>query len=154
MARPIAKRKAGLLGGVASPDGGIDSLVLASGGCPVRFDLDHSLLFEHGSNAADRSVRSTQTNPPGAPPIHALPDYGEYSAASRRAFARSTLLLDTRLPEALRLNVPALRVAIGRPHTVRTPWHFARDVGCVGVLRLRSCFASRSGYSAQDDILL
>jgi hypothetical protein len=24
--------------------------------------------------------------------------------------------------------------------------------GCVGVLRLRSCFASRSGYSAQDDI--
>src|ERR1700690_969786 len=35
----------------------------------------------------------------------------------------------------------------------RTPGHFAEGVGHVGVLRLRSCFASRSGYSAQDDIL-
>ena len=34
---------AGLLGWVASPNGGTNSLVLASGCCPVRFDLDHSL---------------------------------------------------------------------------------------------------------------
>jgi hypothetical protein len=35
-----------------------------------RFDLDHSLFSGVESKAADRSVRSTQTNPPGAPPIH------------------------------------------------------------------------------------
>jgi hypothetical protein len=69
-ARPIAKRRAGLLAWVASPNGGINSLVLASGCCPVRFDLDHSLFSGLESKAADRSVRSTQTNPPGAPPIH------------------------------------------------------------------------------------
>src|ERR1700674_1457948 len=70
VARPIAKRRVGLLGWVASPNGGINSLVLASGCCPVRFDLDHSLFSGLESKAADRSVRSTQTNPPGAPPIH------------------------------------------------------------------------------------
>ena len=42
MARPIAKRRAGLLG--ALPDGGKDSLLFAFGCCPVRFDLDHSLF--------------------------------------------------------------------------------------------------------------
>ena len=84
MARPIAKRRAGLLGRVASPNGGINSLVLASGCCPVRLDLDHSLFSGHESKAADRSVRSTQTNPPGAPPTHALPNYDECSAASPR----------------------------------------------------------------------
>src|SRR5713226_186780 len=81
-ARPIAKRRAGLLGWVASPNGGINALVLASGCCPVRFDLDYSLFSGRESKAADRSVRSTQTNPPGPPPIHALPDYGEYRATS------------------------------------------------------------------------
>jgi len=44
VARPIAKRRAGLLGRVAPANGGINSLVLASGCCPVRFDLDHSLF--------------------------------------------------------------------------------------------------------------
>ena len=44
VARPIAKRRVGRLGWVASPNGGINSLVLASGCCPVRFDLDHSLF--------------------------------------------------------------------------------------------------------------
>jgi hypothetical protein len=44
MAGPIGKRRAGLLGWVASPDGWINSLVLASGCCPVGFDLDHSLF--------------------------------------------------------------------------------------------------------------
>src|SRR5258708_4864472 len=68
-ARPTAKRRAGLLVRVASPNGGINSLVLASGCCPVRFDLDHSLFSGLESNAADRSVRSTQTNPPDAPLI-------------------------------------------------------------------------------------
>src|SRR5260370_50436 len=70
VARPIAKRRAGLLGWVASPNGGINSLVLASGCCPVRFDLDRSLFSGPESKAADRSVRSTQTSPPRAPPIH------------------------------------------------------------------------------------
>src|SRR5216684_5355693 len=69
-ARPIAKRRAGLLRWVASPNGGINSLVLASGCCPVRLDLDHSLFSGLELKAADRSVRSTQTNPPDAPPIH------------------------------------------------------------------------------------
>jgi hypothetical protein len=68
LARPIAKRRAGLL---ASPDGGEDSLLFASGCGPVRFDFDCSLFSGHESEAADRSVRSTQTNPPDAPPIHA-----------------------------------------------------------------------------------
>src|SRR4029077_10730170 len=45
----------------AAPDGGINSPVLASGCCPVRFDLDHSLFSGLKSKAADRSVRSTQT---------------------------------------------------------------------------------------------
>ena len=76
-ARPIAKRRAGLLGWIASPNGGINSLVLASGCCPVRFDLDYSLFFVRESKAADRSVRSTQTNPPDAPLIRALLGYGE-----------------------------------------------------------------------------
>jgi len=71
VARPIAKRRAGLLGWLASPDGGKDSLLFASGCGPVRFDLDYSLFSGHESEAADRSVRSTQTNPPDAPPIHA-----------------------------------------------------------------------------------
>jgi hypothetical protein len=47
---------------------------------------------ESKSKAADRSVRSAQINPPGAPPIHALRDCGEYGAVSQRAFARTTLL--------------------------------------------------------------
>jgi len=34
----------GLLGGIASPDGGKDSLLFASGCGPVRFDLDYSLF--------------------------------------------------------------------------------------------------------------
>ncbi len=127
MARPIAKRRAGLLDWVAPPNGGINSLVLASGCCPVRFDLERSLFSEHQSKAADRSVRSTQANPPDAPPIHALPDYGEYSAASPRVFARSTLLdpeleiVIACLPEGLRLNIPALRFAIGRATHGRGP---------------------------------
>src|SRR3981081_1598815 len=77
--------KAGLLGWVASPNGGINSLVLASGCCPVRFDLDHSLFSGLESKAADRSVRSTQTNPPGASPIHGLLGYGEYKRQSNCA---------------------------------------------------------------------
>jgi len=32
------------------------------------------------------------------------------------------------------------------------PGYFAPSVAGVGVLRLRSCFTSRSGYFAQDDI--
>jgi hypothetical protein len=72
VARPIAKRRAGFLGWVASPNGGINSVVLASGCCPVRFDLDHSLFSGLESKAADRSVRSTRTSPLGAPPIHAF----------------------------------------------------------------------------------
>src|ERR1700674_3092164 len=68
--RSLERKWAGVLGWVASPNGGINSLVLASGCCPVRFDLDHSLFSGLESKAADRSVRSTQTNPPGAPPIH------------------------------------------------------------------------------------
>jgi hypothetical protein len=71
VARPIAKRRAALLGGIASPDGGKDSLLFALGCGPVRFDLDYSLFSGHESEAADRSVRSTQTNPPDAPTIHA-----------------------------------------------------------------------------------
>jgi hypothetical protein len=39
--KPILSGR-GLLGRVASPNGGINSMVLASGCCPVRFDLDHS----------------------------------------------------------------------------------------------------------------
>src|SRR5258708_23379131 len=85
MARPIAKRRAGLLGGVASPNGGIDSLLFASGGCPVRFDLDHSLFSGLESKAADRSVRSTQTNPLDASPIHGLLGYGESKRQSNCA---------------------------------------------------------------------
>jgi hypothetical protein len=73
VARPIARRRAGLLGWVAPPNGGINSLVLASGCCLVRFDLDHSLFSGLESKAAGKSVRSTQTSPPGAPPIRALP---------------------------------------------------------------------------------
>jgi len=52
VARPIAKRRVGLLGWVASPNGGINCLVLASGWCPVRFDLDHSLFSGLESKAA------------------------------------------------------------------------------------------------------
>ena len=85
VARPIVKRRAGLLGRVASPHGGINSLVLASGCCPVRFDLDHSLFSGLGSKAADRSVRSTQANPAGAPPIHDLLGYGESKRQSNCA---------------------------------------------------------------------
>src|ERR1017187_4184974 len=46
------------------------------------------------------------------------------------------------------------RTGVSAPHRARgrRPGHFARSFGGVGVLRLRSCFASRSGYSAQDDI--
>ena len=37
-------------------------------GCgPVRFDFECSLFSGHESKVADRSVRSTQTNPPGTP---------------------------------------------------------------------------------------
>jgi hypothetical protein len=36
----------------------------------------------------------------------------------------------------------------------RTAVRARRECGGVGVLRLRSCFASRSGYFAQDDIIL
>jgi hypothetical protein len=89
VARPIAKRRAGHLGWIASPDGGINSLLFASGCGPVRFDLDYSLFSGHESEAADRSVRSTQTNPPDAPPIHALPGFGECSAASPRVFGQA-----------------------------------------------------------------
>ncbi len=53
--------RAGLL---ASPDGGEDSLLFASGCGPVRFDFDCSLFSGHESKAADRSVRSTQTPRP------------------------------------------------------------------------------------------
>src|SRR5450759_3397111 len=84
---PIAKGRAGLLGGIASPDGGKDSLLFASGCGPVRFDLDPSLFSGHESEAADKSVRSTQTNPPDAPPSHALLGCGEGSAASPRVCA-------------------------------------------------------------------
>ena len=52
MARTIAKRRAGVLGWVASPNGGINSLVLGSGCCPVRFDLDRSLFSGLESKAA------------------------------------------------------------------------------------------------------
>jgi len=120
VARPIAKRRAGLLGWVASPNGGINSLGLASGCCPVGFDLDCSLFFGLESKAAGGSVRSTRTNPRGTPLIHALLDCGGCSAASLRAFARSTLLdpeleiVIACLPEGLRVNIPALRFAIGR----------------------------------------
>jgi hypothetical protein len=100
---PFKKRR---VGHPVPRDGGKDSLLFAFGCCPVRFDLDCSLFSGYESKAADRSVPSTQGNPPDAPPIRALPGYG------------------------------------------RTPWHFAWSVG---VLRLRSCFASRSGSSAQDD---
>jgi len=85
VARAIAKRRAGLLGWTASPNGGINSLVLAPGCCPVRFDLEHSLFSGLESKAADRSVRSTQTNPRGAPPIHGLLDYGEHKRQSNCA---------------------------------------------------------------------
>ena len=88
MARPIAKRRAELLGGIALPDGGKDSLLFASGCGPVLFDLDYSLFSGHESEAADRSVRSTQTKPPAAPPIHALLGFGERSAASPRALVK------------------------------------------------------------------
>jgi hypothetical protein len=44
VARPIATRRAGLLGWVAPPNGGINFLFFASGCRPVRFDLDHSLF--------------------------------------------------------------------------------------------------------------
>jgi hypothetical protein len=44
---------------------------VGAGGGPVRFDLDYSLFSGHESEAADRSVRSTPTNLPDAPPIHA-----------------------------------------------------------------------------------
>src|ERR1035437_7101477 len=79
--------KGGLLGLPAPPDGGKESLRFASGCGPVRFDLDYSLFSGHESEAADRSVRSTPTNPPDAPPIHALLGCGECSAASPRACA-------------------------------------------------------------------
>src|SRR6266478_2093542 len=56
VARPIAKRRAGLLGRVASPNGGINSLVLASGCSPVRFDLDYSLFS--GSDSGCQKSKS------------------------------------------------------------------------------------------------
>ncbi len=65
--RPIAKRRAGLLGRVASANGGRNSLVLASGCSPVRFDLDHSLFSgsdsgcqKSKSKAAGEGARATQ----------------------------------------------------------------------------------------------
>jgi hypothetical protein len=83
--RPIAERRAGLLGWVASSNGGINSLVLASGCCPVRFDLDYFLFSGLESKAADRSVRSTQTKALDASPIHGLLGYGEYKRQSNCA---------------------------------------------------------------------
>src|ERR1700686_2070917 len=68
VARPIAKRRAELLGWVVSANGGIDSLVLASGllSSAIRSRLLPFLGSDSGcqksrSKAADRSVRSTQT---------------------------------------------------------------------------------------------
>src|ERR1039458_2289338 len=56
----------------------------------------------------------------------------------------------------LYLGVFALRTLAGNgipPHTTASGiWHSHRRCQRVGILRLRSCFASRSGYSAQDDI--
>jgi hypothetical protein len=72
VARPIAKRRASLLFHVASANGGINSLLLASGCGPVRFDLNHSLFSGLESKAAGGGARSTQASPPGALPIHAL----------------------------------------------------------------------------------
>jgi len=43
---------------------------------------------------------------------------------------------------------------LGPRLTGRMPRCFTWSVGRVGVLRLRRCFASRSGYSAQDDIFV
>ena len=62
--------------------------LFASGCGPVRFDLDYCLFSGHESEAADRSVRSTQTNPPDAPPIHAFLSCGECSATSPRVLVK------------------------------------------------------------------
>jgi len=56
------------LGRVASPNGGINSLVLASGCCPVRFDLDHSLFSKVKARLVtpmpmDCSVRNSTLRP-------------------------------------------------------------------------------------------
>jgi hypothetical protein len=84
VACPIAKRRAGLLGRVASPNGGINSLVLASGCCPVRFDLDQS-LFSGLSQRQRTGVSALHKPILGA--LHQSTIYwvaGEDSAASLR----------------------------------------------------------------------
>jgi hypothetical protein len=56
----------------------------------VRYDLHQSLFSGPESEAADRSVRSTQATPPDAPSIHASLDFG--------LFSRSTLCTSFDLP--------------------------------------------------------
>jgi hypothetical protein len=119
VAHPIAKRRAGLLGWVAPPNGGISSMVFASGCCAVRLDLDHSLFSGHESKAADRSVRSTQTGSPDGPPIHALRIAVDIAQLLHALLVAPLFYFQSLDPEleiviACLLSMPALRSAIGR----------------------------------------
>src|SRR5208282_26797 len=100
--------KGGLLG--ALPDGGKDSLLFAFGCCPVRFDLDHSLF-------ASQIVMEAAPYPI----LRTLRQSTLYWITVNITQLLDALLLapDVEiviacLPERLRLNIPALRFAIGR----------------------------------------